>query len=290
MSMDLIIGIIGLALAVIFGIIGIIQTRRASTKKEPKYSITTEQIIASSKNIIPGLEIRFNGETLDSFSISKIAFWNNGRLAIRKTDFPINQRFEIKNMGSGFFYDVRVIYNANPSNNFSISHSFLSNSASVNFDYLDHNRGVVIQVMHNEVDPHNIQMIGEIIDSDPIKRERRPIVLPHFMANSLFLASVMTLWITFYLSMKFILIKWIPSSEAIINSLDFAPGFPTLGYIATFIYWGLTICLIYILIIIIRNRRKIPGDLRKVILKIDNSTPEEKTKKSFWKNRPTNNS
>ena len=283
MNIDLIIGIIGVALAVIFGIIGIIQTRRASKKKEPKYTITTEQIIASSKNIIPGLEIRFNGETLDSFSISKIAFWNNGRLAIRKTDFPSNQRFEIKNIGSGFFYDVRVIFNANPSNNFSIDHSFLSNSASLDFDYLDHNRGVVIQVMHNETDPQNILMVGELIDSDPIKRERRPIVLPPFMARTLFFASLMTLYITFYLSLKYILVKWIPPGEVLLNSLDFAPGYPTLAYIATFLYWGLTFALIYIIIILIQNRRKIPGDLRKVILKNDNSTPEEKTKKGFWK-------
>lgn len=75
----LILAIIGILLTIYFAA----KSRR---KKEPKYLMRTISLISSNIKKIKFLNILYKKLEIENLSVTKLAFWNNGKETIRSSD------------------------------------------------------------------------------------------------------------------------------------------------------------------------------------------------------------
>ena len=75
-------GIIGLVL----GIIGIVLSVRSVKKKEPVYSIRSNNLISGSVSTLSNLLISYKNQKIENLTVSKILFYNRGSETLRRHD------------------------------------------------------------------------------------------------------------------------------------------------------------------------------------------------------------
>ena len=163
--------VIGLAL---FGIIGTGVTIYAwlfPPSQRPVYNISHVHIITPTlTEKASGLNITYNGETIDNLTISKIGLINWGKEVIKREDIPDKGRFYLQFKDDIRIYDQRIIFTTENANNSSmfqvidlpeVEHNKenvqnkieilqkYNNRVYWDFDYLAHSEGVIIQVAHS---------------------------------------------------------------------------------------------------------------------------------------------
>ena len=70
-------GIIG-TVGTILGIVGLVLTRRGVRKKEPVFSIKSNNLISSSISLLENLNITYKDYKVESLTVAKILFYNRG--------------------------------------------------------------------------------------------------------------------------------------------------------------------------------------------------------------------
>lgn len=60
--------------------------RRANRERRPTYVVTGNRVVSGYPN--RGIEVSFRNERVPVVSRSLVAFWNNGRETIKRTDVP----------------------------------------------------------------------------------------------------------------------------------------------------------------------------------------------------------
>ncbi len=150
-----IVGIIAILLSIYF-------YRKSKKSRTPTYIIRTINLIKEKIQKIETVQIRYSGEIINNLSISKIAFWNDGKETINSSDvaqkkpiiIKINEEFEI--------LDAEIIFNKNEANDFKITISEDHKYISVTFDYFDFEEGFVLQVYHTGNDSEDLVVEGQI--------------------------------------------------------------------------------------------------------------------------------
>lgn len=135
-----------LILAVGSIIISIILYLRSRKEKILVYVTRSFNLIHNSVVKVPGLSIKYEGNTLDALTLTKIAFWNNGKGTINSNDIAPTDNLAIFPNEDILILEAAITYKSRESNNFSVAKK--GNSVAVNFDYIDFHQGVIIDVYH----------------------------------------------------------------------------------------------------------------------------------------------
>lgn len=161
-SFTLVLSILGISSSIYFYYKSII-------KKEPIYILRTFSLITNSFNKIPCISIKHDDKEIKDLSITRIAFWNNGKATIDINDiakknplkFIIDKKYEILN--------AEILYCKNSANDFKIGID--KNEINVSFEYIDHNEGIILQIYHTGRGNDDITIQGNIKSVKRIKRK-----------------------------------------------------------------------------------------------------------------------
>lgn len=174
--------IIGLILAVI----GIYATIKSKKDKKPSYALWGFNLVKNFKYNIESLEMLHKGEKIENLTVTKLAFWNAGRETINNQDIVTIDPPRIIIKDEGEILDAKIIDINNPSNNFSIDISKEKNSILLNFDYIDKNDGIILQILHTNLSPKSLELIGKIKGSIYSKKKiipKKSISLKQFLLS-----------------------------------------------------------------------------------------------------------
>jgi hypothetical protein len=162
-------------ISLLLGISGLILSfyfySKSKKSRKPVFIIRTINLIKESLNKIETVNILYGTNKIDNLSISKIAFWNDGRETINSTDIAslapicvvISSEYEI--------LDAEIIFQKNVANNFQISISDDRKSVNVNFEYFDFEEGIVLQIAHTGNSSNEIDITGTVKSVKKIKRK-----------------------------------------------------------------------------------------------------------------------
>ena len=158
--LSLVVAIIGNPLAYSFG----------KKDKEPAYGKTTFNLI-SDLNEYENLNLLYNDESVEDFSVTKIVFWNKGRAPIRRGDIAEAEPIKIQLTKDNIrILEAKIISTNNSANQFTIEHDIESNWIHINFEFVNKKNGVVIEVVHNGKTNKDIELVGQVIGGKKITK------------------------------------------------------------------------------------------------------------------------
>ena len=162
--------IVSFAVAIFAMIFSYYLYAKSKRQKKPSYSIETTRLLTQNliKNEI--IKIEINNEKSYDLSISQIIFENKGKETINSVDVApanplriiIDENFKI--------YQAEIIFQSNTANNFEINLHESGNIISIDFDYIDFEDYVRIQLYHNAKSNENIKLNGSIKSTKKIER------------------------------------------------------------------------------------------------------------------------
>jgi len=153
----------GSLLVTIVGIIlMVIIYKHGQNTKAPRYFIKTFNIITDFSSGLAKLQLFYDNNTIETLSISKIAFWNDGTNTIDKMDIAEASPIRIVLKEGYDILDASVISEKNPSNIFRLTEIDNGRSVGIVFDYLDRGEGGIIQLIHTGSNSSDIEITGTI--------------------------------------------------------------------------------------------------------------------------------
>lgn len=144
---------VGLTLSAIGLVLSVSFYLKPRRMRQPTYSMRSNQVI-SSDAIKHQLEVRLKGNQVRDLVISRIAFWNAGRHAIRDTDcdtkrkplFKITSTSECKVLDLDFFGEPR-----SEDDNIKLYNKESEGIFGLDFDFVSPGEGVVLTMAHEGV-------------------------------------------------------------------------------------------------------------------------------------------
>lgn len=152
---SLAIAVLSVALAVIFYVKG-------KKAKRPCYAMRSINLVRDLVGKVEALEMFYSGQRIENLTVTKIAFWNGGRETIYRQDIASAEPLIIQAKEGCKILDAKIIYEKNPANQFSINICGSQSTVELQFDYLDKDEGVIIQVIHTGKSSKDIEITGII--------------------------------------------------------------------------------------------------------------------------------
>ena len=175
-------------------------------KKSPTYWIGTTQLLRESfdsktKNKI---KITYDNIEIPNVSITSLVFWNRGKDAIRKTDIPSKNPLKVHISSQYKILDAYIQKQSSPDNNFVLKKNRNDNSVEISFEYIEHNQGGVIKIVHDAPDSKAIKVTGKVISGDQLQRKGQ------YTSNVFTKAFVKFLLLTSMVSLRerTVIIRW----------------------------------------------------------------------------------
>lgn len=136
--------------------------KQSLREKEPCWNVRSNNLIKDYTSQINQVKVLYNDQLVDNLTVSRIIFWNRGSLTIDSQDIQTKNRLRIITVNGALLLDVSVSSQNNLSNQVSVDFSEIDNCAYINFDYLDKDNGVNIQVIHTGISNDDILLSGDI--------------------------------------------------------------------------------------------------------------------------------
>lgn len=140
-----------------------------TNKKRKLFSVScaSYELLKQGQSEIEKVSIMFDDQPINNLTISNYAIWNSGNTLINGTDIVDTQRLRLISDDETKFLEAKIVSEVETSNKFRIIEQ-LDNEILLDFDYVDKNEGIVIQVIHTgEKDSINAQC--KIKGGKPIK-------------------------------------------------------------------------------------------------------------------------
>jgi hypothetical protein len=131
---SLVLAILGILLAVIFYI-------RSQKNKTPCFKEASNTIIEGLHKSLDGLEVHYKGTVQERITVSKVAFWNDGKETIDRSDMVDKDPLRIEAPNTIDILDIQVIDISSDSNSVTLGEVEINEDIityPISFDYLDH--------------------------------------------------------------------------------------------------------------------------------------------------------
>lgn len=230
------IGILGLILAVV----GIYLTIRSNKKKEPVFSIRSNNVISDYSSKFRGLTVSYKRQKVASFTVSKVLIYNRGNDTIDRQD--ITPRSPLRIVGlEGSILDARVLQTNNDSSDFKVNLDRANDWITLDFEYLNMNHGAVIEVIHTGSSSADLAVLGDIKEVQRLLRiDPKKLISTTVQANDRkyirnLVVIVLICWAFLYVGGDTLRESTNVFVEALVGLAGIVGTFLTLGLIA----WGL---------------------------------------------------
>ena len=162
-------------ITLILAVLGILFTAyfylRSKKNRVPTYMVRTINLVRDMLPKIDAVEMLYSGKKVNNLSISKVAFWNEGKETINFIDIAPQKPIKIIINDEYDILDVGILFQKNDANNFKINISEDKKSVDITFDYFDYNEGMVLQIFHTGNCSENIKIEGKIKSVKKINRK-----------------------------------------------------------------------------------------------------------------------
>ncbi len=142
-------------------VIGFYSLRKKRIK--PVYIMRSTGLLQESISNLDGLKIEFDNHRIGNLTVTNVAIWNAGKKTLHQSDVSSNEKISIKPKNGILVYRYSVLKESNPSNGVNLKTS-KDNSAvvEIDFEYLDNNEGIAIQLIHSGKSSIDIEVLGSI--------------------------------------------------------------------------------------------------------------------------------
>ncbi|MCU0439841.1 MAG: hypothetical protein MUC49_18310 [Raineya sp.] len=154
-------------LAIVSIILAIIFYYKSLKDKKPVYTKRTFHVIDNNISTLKKIQIYYNEQLIKDLSITKVAFWNSGKEPIRKSDIATTDPIVISTNEEIVIYDFELVFYQNV--NDVIIKQLDKNKISIEFDFLNHNDGFILNVYHNGISSNEIKIEGTIIGGKKVQ-------------------------------------------------------------------------------------------------------------------------
>ena len=149
MDTNLVLTIISLSLALLFGIFAVFSHFSHRKYKEFSYFRRTHQVIETNATATSKLKLSYDGKDIKDFSITKYAIWNSGNEMLNGNNIVEAEPLTISSKWNSIkILDAKIIGETEEANGFKICESDIK-SVKLEFDYANKKDGIVIQILHN---------------------------------------------------------------------------------------------------------------------------------------------
>ena len=140
--------------------------RRSRREKGPTHVIAQRTIIENKRPLLRGLSVHFIGVEQELITVANIAFWNRGAETILHSDIAEGKPLGVI-LGEGSnLLDARILKTSDSANQCRLGEPRTEADGRVvipiDFDYLDRNEGMLIQLVHNGSRTHEVALVGKI--------------------------------------------------------------------------------------------------------------------------------
>ncbi|MBH0086073.1 hypothetical protein I6E84_07565 [Psychrobacter sp. SCQQ22] len=223
--------VLGITLAVVFYF-------KSQKNKTPCFEQSSNTIIEGLHNSLDGLEVRYKGSTQERITVTKLAFWNNGKDTIDRSDLVEKDPVRISIPEDIDILDIQIINVSEESSTVSIQENkACPNSYILNFDFLDHKEYFVIQVIHNGSSSEKIKIEGKIKGVKAIEKVTSSHVQSTISSSFPFFGEQMGMLLASPLLMKYV------GSLTYFFMAMFAVWNLMIGNTQWFVWLGVIICL-----------------------------------------------
>jgi len=174
-------GVVATIGAVVVSIAAIVVGLRAIWRKKPVWAYITSKIIGLDTDAPAGLKLSFNEKPVRDAYRTTFIFFNKGRETIRENDVAADIAIHFKE--ATILQPPVILKSSNAAIKFSAKQTDKGgdNAIKLSFDYLDHNDGAVVEVLHTKsqeitrsgtikgADRKRIDYIGEFLPPRPLK-------------------------------------------------------------------------------------------------------------------------
>ncbi len=173
-------GIFGIVLAIISLAAAYYFFVRGKRQKEPVYAVRSGALISPvQRDVIDSvleeaahegqLEIFYNGQPVSDFASTRIAFWNQGREAMRHEDIAKHAPLVISAIDQTSILSAKIIASTDPENLFDVFRQG-TKSVKIEFDFLNYGQGAIIQLLHTgDTFPNGLSFDGVIIGGEKLR-------------------------------------------------------------------------------------------------------------------------
>lgn len=92
-------------------------------EKSPRYQIINHNLIKNFSSKFKDLQIHYDNEGIENFTVSNLIFWNAGRETINREDIVAADPIRIHVKNGAAILDEKIVTMNNPSNRFSLEKS-----------------------------------------------------------------------------------------------------------------------------------------------------------------------
>jgi hypothetical protein len=138
-------GILGL----LVGVVGLAATFVLLERKTLTYLSETVHLIGTPTSTFPkSVEVTFEGQQVPNLSRTNVFIWNSGNATIRSDDIAQKDPLQLVFLDQAEALDVRVIKASREVFQFELGPFGEDGDSSIQFDFLDPDDGVAIEILH----------------------------------------------------------------------------------------------------------------------------------------------
>lgn len=164
--------LVSIALAIISITLACLFYRRSRRSKDPRWAIRNTTLIEGYSSKLRDLEVFYKGDRVEDLSVCRIAFWNDGKATIDRQDIATANPLRIASRDQARILDAKVLATNSRSSQFTASLPDTRTAAHLlEFDYLDHGHGAVLQVVHTGTSEEDLEVVGDIKGSSGIQKK-----------------------------------------------------------------------------------------------------------------------
>jgi len=197
--------LLGMILAAVFFIATVILARRLAKRKKPAWAHRTTKIIGLGGDAPPELMMNFAGKPVTNVYRTTFIFLNKGNETIPQAH--VTETIAVHFEGADILRKPTILAVSKEANKISVGQSTKEgdNVIALQFLYLDHNDGALVEVLHTE--SQRVRCSGNIMGTDKIEymgefiprsSKPLPIRLGGFILLGIMFLTVITLVIMKY--------------------------------------------------------------------------------------------
>jgi hypothetical protein len=187
--------------ATLFGIISTVFFGFKSLKRKlPILEIKNSNLINNFASKYNGVKIDLNGVVCENLTSTKIIFWNKGRETVTRSNVPDLDKIKIIPKEGIRIFSAEIIRVANEINNFSLKNINNFSEIEIDFDYIDKDEGVAIQILHSGEGGENEDLIikGSVMGFGKIRNKGVPAYFSWIRNSVIFVENI------FFKSIKYL--------------------------------------------------------------------------------------
>ena len=153
-------------LSLLVAVLGIFCTvhffLKSRKRKKPRYALRSTNLVRDFTNQLDALEMTYEAQRISNLTVSRLAFWNEGRDTIDSSDVAEADPLLIITKDDSEVLDCSVLSTTSEANRMRAKRCEDRKSIKITFDFLDQGEGGVVQILHTGQSSSDLVLEGTV--------------------------------------------------------------------------------------------------------------------------------